>query len=127
SEVNMLFEDLDAPGIKIYPLDYDVKGCVLVMNMDEELASEKFLNTQCTKIKQTLASQFTLTAGIGRIYTSPEMLHESFKEAELAISFRFTMGNDRIISYQDIIEQFDDSAYHHNIDTEHKLIAAIKQ
>lgn len=104
------------------------RGVALLLNLKEEYIKERHISEFAFKTKEFFKQyfDFTLTVGIGTIYTDIEMIHESFLEANRAVYYRLIKGYDNVIFYEDIKDRHK-RQYKYPVELEDELIMSIKQ
>jgi len=105
----------------------DDKGIALVLNFNMDTDIERHINELAYKAKGFFKEHFgfTLTIGIGNIYSDISMISKSFNEASSATYYRFVKGKDQVIFFKDIKKEELLSRYWYPADRESQLIKAI--
>ncbi|TBL78999.1 helix-turn-helix domain-containing protein [Paenibacillus thalictri] len=82
----------------------DERGVALVLNFNADSRNRAMITELADKIKQfyKMNYKFSLTVGIGQIVDNLASLGLSYEQANKATVYRFILGGDHIIFYEDI-------------------------
>ena len=106
----------------------DDRSIVVLLNIEEPYAEMRYLRELAEKVRQFITKHFhfTVTVGIGEIYSDVAMVRQSFLQAQQAIRYRFIKGGNRVICYNEM-ETAKVGAIWYPVEWEAKLVKAIKQ
>lgn len=112
-----------------YAVNYmNGRGVVTLLNIREGCQKQALLNTIATEAKKFFKQtyRFSVTAGIGGIYSDFSKVHQSYSEADYAARYRLVKGGNQVISYSEINRDKEGILWY-PLETEKQLVKAIKQ
>lgn len=93
-----------------YAIDLnDVRGVVLLINMEQDLHKTTSVNQLARKTKDFFQNNFpfTITVGVSDYYEDLLSTPKHFRAAQQAASYRYLYGNNKVYIQQEIPEQSD--------------------
>lgn len=106
----------------------DHRGFVLLLNLNEGFDDLRHPAELAAKAKELFRqySGVSVTAGIGGIFGDIGQTYQSFLEAGQAARYRFILGGDRVILYEDIRHNDQKGVSWHPLEQETEIVRAIK-
>ena len=111
----------------VISLDRDMLGTLVNLNdqIENKMAVEEigtYTAKLCSFMKENLFT--TVSIGIGRIYHKLDDINLSYQDAKTALEFRVINKQQQVIWFDSILDN--DKEYYYPIDTELKLVQALK-
>jgi two-component system response regulator YesN len=103
----------------------DDRSYALIINLEASFHSGAKITDLLLYVKDFFKQSCSFTIGVGKVYTGPEKIAESYVEAKKAVYYRLIKGKNNIIFYENI--QADrNQTYKYPLSLETALVKAIK-
>lgn len=123
---NMIKDEINFEIMDDYP-----DKLIIIYNYNGKRDEEQIINeiqTIAEKIKNIVEQYFdySITIGLGRLYSQGKSIYDSYCEALDALSYKIFLGKGQIIYYGDIIPGTGKDTISYPVQIEDKLLRAIK-